>query len=112
ANGMPDLAFGTNGLAFAPPLPGGSARDVAVQPDQKIVLVGTVPSDDFAELIAVARFLPDGQPDPDFGADGIAAIGLGAGRKLEANAVVVEPDGRILAAGDEFDVNSNCGLVQ
>jgi uncharacterized delta-60 repeat protein len=87
-----------------------SANDVAIQPDGKIVVVGSgitgaphhrmskpaggpgVGSD-----IAVARFKANGALDPSFGGDGRVSTNF-AGFD-SANAVVVLPSGKIVVAG-------------
>ncbi|MFN0140088.1 MAG: FG-GAP-like repeat-containing protein [Pyrinomonadaceae bacterium] len=67
------------------------ARDVAVQTDGKIVAVGVSDS-----VASVARLLPDGTLDDTFGTGGILAL---SDRLSEANAVGIQPDGKILLAG-------------
>ncbi|WP_158633322.1 hypothetical protein [Tautonia sociabilis] len=104
-NGSPDPSFGRADL------PGRATLDldglaevsgVAVQDDGAVLVAGTVRrhgNDDFA----VARFLPDGTPDPGFGASGVATIAfdLGFGDDVDdaARALAVQPDGRILVVG-------------
>src|SRR5436305_3782398 len=46
----------------------------AIQPDGKVVVVGRLASDTFRQHpnLAVARFNPDGSPDPTFGSGGVA----------------------------------------
>ena len=68
---------------------------VAVQPDGRLVVSGTVGSN-----WIVARFLPHGSLDPSFDGDGIkysAPTLIG-----EARDVQLEPDGRIVTAGSRF----------
>jgi uncharacterized delta-60 repeat protein len=82
----------------------GSSRayDVAVQPDGKIVVVGmrytgSDAADD--EVFAVARYLPDGSLDRTFSGDGLASVDFGYG-DADADVVAVQPNGRILVAGN------------
>ena len=70
------------------------ARGVAVQPDDKIVVVGSS-SDD----IAIARYFGDGRLDPTFSGDGKQLIDLGG---FEAAADVgVQPNGKLLVVGTD-----------
>jgi len=45
------------------------------------------------------RYLPDGKPDPGFGTGGIMTTDVLAGHGSQANAVAVQPDGKIVVAG-------------
>lgn len=91
ASGQPDTAFGPRFLDA-----GGSeyGAAVAVQPDGRIVVVG---STSVGSNAAVWRLLPNGAPDPTFGAGGFVPIDSG-GHEVGAD-VAVAPDGRILVVG-------------
>ncbi|MFF3648419.1 calcium-binding protein [Streptomyces sp. NPDC002181] len=83
---------------FTPASPqdaGGIARRMALQPDGKIVAVGYVGNTNFD--IGVARYLPNGSLDPSFSGDGMVTANFG-GTEF-GNAVAVQPDGKIVAAG-------------
>lgn len=95
-DGSLDTTFSANGTA-RPDFTNGSdyARAVAVQPsDGKIVAVGSANDANFA----VARFDPDGMPDATFSGNGQVITSFTNGSDF-ARAVVVQPDGRIVAAG-------------
>lgn len=115
ADGILDTAFGSGGRSTIP-VPGAVAvegGDLAVQPDGRIVVTGTVlpfPSglnscSDCGGLIVVARFEADGRLDTSFGEDGMTMIGKGAGTAagLRGAAVALLPDGRILVSGTAGD---------
>ena len=70
------------------------AQAISMQPDGKIVVVGT----SFFGVAIVARYLPDGRLDRSFGKEGQARLSLGrhGGGALD---VALLPSGRILAAG-------------
>jgi uncharacterized delta-60 repeat protein len=70
------------------------ANAVAIQADGKIVAVGRSGGADFA----VARFNTDGALDATFGGDGKVTTDFTHGDD-PANAVAVQPDGKIVAAG-------------
>jgi uncharacterized delta-60 repeat protein len=84
--------------------PGGislAVADVAVQPDGKIVLVGTA-SDNFA----VVRLNADGTPDTGFGNGGGTAVDAVHGSQDLVDAVAIQPDGKIVVAGGSTVPNS------
>ena len=98
-DGKLDTSFGTDG--FAPV--GFGAEALAIQPNGEYVVAGQaqtgpdVSQDDFA----VARLTTAGQPDPAFGHGGVVTTAFpGAPDGAEADTVLVEPDGDILAGGD------------
>lgn len=70
------------------------AGDVVVQADGKIVAVGFGPLD-----FAVARYNADGSLDGGFGTGGRLLTGFGPNSIEGANAVMLQPDGKIVAAG-------------
>ena len=73
-------------------------RDLALQPDGKIIAVGTT---DFINLkgdFALARYNPDGTLDTSFDGDGKVTTDFGGGHD-EARAVALQADGRIVAGG-------------
>ena len=104
AGGDLDPSFGVGGRAAV--LPFGSSRGgngIAFQTDGKIVVAGAVPvnPDWTRQRFAVARFDVDGTLDPTFGGDGFESTIFQPGTKCyeDAKAVVVQSDGRIVAAG-------------
>lgn len=99
SDGSLDLSFDMDGMvttAF-----GGTfeeANALAIQPDQKIIAAGQTALSVAAEdNFAVARYNTDGSLDNSFDGDGkvITDFGLVDG----ANAIVIQADGRIVAAG-------------
>jgi uncharacterized delta-60 repeat protein len=83
------------------------AYALTLQPDGKIVAAGEAggfPNSSFA----VIRYNPDGTLDGGFGTEGKVTTRLGTGRLGDrANAVAVQPDGKIIAAGfADFSVPS------
>jgi uncharacterized delta-60 repeat protein len=87
-----DPAFGTGGRVttdFGTPA---AAHALAPALGGKFVAAGGA-GDDFA----LARYLPDGTPDPSFDGDGRLTTDLGG--EDVANGVVVQPNGKIVAVG-------------
>jgi uncharacterized delta-60 repeat protein len=101
-NGYPDQGGQqTHGLAFPPGYQPGyreSAHSMAVQPNGAFLVAGQVYAPNNAYSYAfVSRFTPGGLPDPSFGVNSIRIIGPGLFNR--ANAVAVQPDGKIVIAG-------------
>lgn len=98
-SGEPDRSFSGDG--FQPIDSGGSelASDVAIAPDGKIVVVGYTSVGPGGGTIAVYRLTAAGSPDGTFDGDG--AYGFGGTGYDRGNAVAVQPDGRILVAGED-----------
>jgi uncharacterized delta-60 repeat protein len=97
SNGDLDLSFGGGGEATVPftGRGGSGALAAGLQPDGRIVLVGYG-----GTQMAIARLLPDGSPDPQFGeGDGKTKIPLSGRVHARADDVELLPDGRILLGG-------------
>ena len=73
------------------------ARDVAIQPDGKIVAAG-VSFLGGSQVVAISRLHPNGTLDPTFGIGGITTVTDGTSAS-EARAVEIQPDGKIIVAG-------------
>jgi uncharacterized delta-60 repeat protein len=94
SNGSLDPSFGAGGRVTTPV--GGTfaqARAASLQPDGKIVVAGFTflgvnPS------FVLLRYLPDGSLDPSFGTGGLLTSIVGT-----AQAVLVQPDGKIVVGG-------------
>jgi uncharacterized delta-60 repeat protein len=98
-NGALDLTFGTGGKVTLDVTAGDDdvANGVAIQPDGKIVAVGS------ASFInsgwALARYNPDGTPDLTFDGDGLVLTNLGPDFD-DGYDVAVQADGKLIAVGD------------
>lgn len=101
-NGRLDPGFGPQegGETFQPGVEG--RYELLVQPDGKIVTLGTSSRPDGSDLL-VARFMPDGTPDPSFGTNGQARIDT---HEWEgALDMVRQADGRLVIAGDFYGID-------
>ena len=99
-DGTLDTTFGTGGIATTD-LGGADdqALDAALLPDDGIVAVGSTDALGILKTaFGVVRYLPDGTPDPNFGNGGIVTTPF-FGKGAVANAVAVQPDGKIVVAG-------------
>lgn len=79
------------------------ASGAAIDSEGRVIVVGSAlprPNDhEYADTVgAVARFLPNGEPDSSFGEDGVARTDLGA-IDQGFTAVTIDARGRVLAAG-------------
>lgn len=113
AAGRLDTDFGNGGLittgiglALGPDLT--VARGVAIQPDGKIVVVGYTQYFSFRSeertYFALVRYNVDGSLDASFGSGGIVSVEgpelFRVGAAGRALAVAIQPDGKLLVAGD------------
>ena len=100
ADGTLDQGFGAGGsVADNFGNPGGGARTMALQADQRIIVAGGLYGSGGTIDFALARYQGDGSPDTGFGAGGLVLTDLSGGFDA-VNAVVVQPDGRIVAVGE------------
>lgn len=100
ADGSPDESFGSGGTAtmnFLPTAVYVAALAVQVQTNGKLVTVGTASGNN--TFFALARFNPDGTLDTGFGSNGGVLTTFPGTIGQGANALALQTDGRIVAAG-------------
>ncbi len=98
ADGNLDTAFGVDGVVYFDTALGLDYRSaMTVQADGKIIIAGE--SNDNTAF-NVLRLNADGSFDTSFSDDGKLTIQVPQGEKNYAHSVVVQPDGKILIAGD------------
>jgi uncharacterized delta-60 repeat protein/uncharacterized repeat protein (TIGR01451 family) len=99
ANGGLDSTFSSDGIQTTDLSDGNTdiAHSVAVQPDGKIVVAGFSIVGN-AEDFALARYNATGAPDTGFGSSGKRLTSIATSND-RAYGVVVQPDGKIVAAG-------------
>jgi len=96
--GILDTSFGANGVTTEDVCSSSSAvRGLAIQPDGRIVGAGY---NLFTAGFALARYNPDGSLDSAFGLNGKVTTIFNPTNAANALAVQVQPDGKIVAAGD------------
>lgn len=98
-NGHLDINFGNHGKASTAFDGSDYLRDIALQPDGKIVLAGLTRT-----IFAITRFDAGGNLDLSFNGTGMVTTDFGPSSYLAegndgANSVMVQADGKILAAG-------------
>ena len=105
-DGTPDITFGVNGVSQVQPAFFGSSaamlpRGIQLQIDQKSVVAGVCV--DQISRFCVARYNLDGSLDNTFGFDGVAEMDFLTGSfSGEAADIAIQPDGKIVAAGQIF----------
>jgi len=97
ANGSLDSTFGLNGIVRTKFANSAAANSVALQADGKIIAAGTNISP-FGYEFALSRYNPNGSADLTFGSDGRLTTSIAPYGSV-ARSVVLECDGKILAAG-------------
>ena len=103
--GKLDPTFGSAGKVLDLDHEFSGAEAAALQRDGRLVAAGWTARQVFAgdvwSAFLVARYLRDGSLDPAFGSDGrmMTTFGLGDGEYLGASDLVLQPDGKLIAAG-------------
>lgn len=98
ADGDLDLSFGSGGSVVTDLGSTEDGRAVAIQPDGRIILAGSGLNGTNADF-ALVRYLLDGTLDPTFGAAGKVYTDFGGNRFDYGRAIAIQPDGRIVVAG-------------
>jgi uncharacterized delta-60 repeat protein len=99
------------------PVPGGFGgayygKAVAIQPDGKIVMAGTLYVANNTTDMGVARYHADGSLDSGFGTGGEVTTDFN-GLNDTASALVIQPDGKIVVAGSATNsIGSDFALVR
>ena len=99
-NGSLDPTFNDNGRLGIDSGGGASANALALQPDGKILVAGHELLANFNSNIFIHRLNPNGSFDSTFGQGGVRRI-MSNAREF-ANALALQPDGKILVAGNSF----------
>ena len=94
APGDLDTTFSGDGKVVETGLASSFANAVAIQSNDRIVVVGSSNGN-----FAVARYNRNGTLDTTFSADGIVVTDFGGSGSDSANAVAIQSDGKIVVAG-------------
>jgi len=108
AAGALDTTFSGDGklVTNVHPTRDDSFEDIAIQSDGKIVAVG-ISETTGSEIISVVRYKPRGALDTTFSGDGKVFTRLG-NTYSEAHSVAVQPNGKIVVAGQRCDSSWVC----
>ena len=108
ANGTLDASFGTGGKVSTPVgILHDWARDVVLQPDGKIVVMGLIAENGNGSIykFGIVRYNPDGSLDNNFGTGGkvVTALDTASGQYSVPNSMLIQPDGKIVLVGSRND---------
>jgi len=109
SNGSLDTSFNGSGSLMTSVLSADSgAGAVAIQTDGKIIVAGNSSATFHfsAQDFALVRLNPNGSFDNSFDADGKASTNIQSSR-INANAVAIQPDGKIVAVGKGLSGTGN-----
>ncbi|MEJ2615849.1 MAG: hypothetical protein P8Z35_12900, partial [Ignavibacteriaceae bacterium] len=97
--GVLDSTFGQNGITYTAINTAGSSeiKSIQIQNDGKIIAAGVFYDRVGRTYFCLVRFNSDGTPDNTFGIEGIVITRIGETSRL--NSVLVQEDGKIVAAG-------------
>jgi uncharacterized delta-60 repeat protein len=112
--GALDPSFGSGGVVTLR-INGGAGVDsgagLALQADGKIVIAGSGRNGTYGPLTFVAvRLATNGSLDQAFGHGGVANVAIGS--TSIANAVVIQPDGKIVLAGTALDAHNEFAIAR
>jgi uncharacterized delta-60 repeat protein len=100
--GSLDASFGLDGVVTYQGTKGNDGfRDLAVQPEGKIMVTGYTSTDAGFEILT-ARYDANGSLDPSFGTDGVVQYD-GGHKNAGARGIVIQEDGKLVVSGS----NSN-----
>ncbi|MFJ4651285.1 hypothetical protein ACIP5Y_08415 [Nocardia sp. NPDC088792] len=98
-DGKLDSGFGTGGqISQDLGTKADHGNGVAIQPDGRIIVVGSTQDPSQGDNFAVLRYTTDGKLDPAFGVGGKVSTDFG-GKSDIAKAVAVQSDGKIVVVG-------------
>lgn len=109
-DGSVDEGFSDGGLALISAGDTAGGRSIARRDDGKLVVGGHYENDEFA----VVLFNEDGSVDESFGDDGVARTNFGLSVDT-IEAIALQPDGKIVAAGygnEDGSLNDNFALAR
>jgi len=104
ADGSPDTSFDGDGVSVATFSAGPTTGNgLTIQSDGKLILVGALGTAGGFQnsVFGIARFNTNGSPDTSFGGTGLVPMDVRTGvpQQNGAEVVLVQPDGKIVAAG-------------
>ncbi|MEV6576450.1 hypothetical protein [Streptomyces sp. NPDC051577] len=102
SDGQLDVRFGGNGTVKVQFGAESMANSLVLQPDGKVIAAGYTGDGAGSTKFALARFNPDGTLDDTFGQAGKTTTHFGKSPDQandQANSLVLQPDGKVIAAG-------------
>jgi uncharacterized delta-60 repeat protein len=111
-DGSLDTTFGIDGRVITDFL--GSrdfVGDMAIQTDGRIVVSGIAQDPVSGSKFVLARYNSDGSPDAEFGSGGKVITLIGEGTR-EAEAIALQPDGKIIVGGAAYRQRSSSVITR
>lgn len=109
SDGRLDTSFGGDGMVITSL---GTSHDIAsglvLEPDGRIVVVGQTSAGTRRYDFGLVRYLADGTLDASFAGDGIQTVDFGSDDY--GYAIVLQPDGRLVAAGRSYTSQAPAGF--
>ena len=111
ANGSLDTTFDSDGIVSTPVGTGvGTGYSLAIQPDGKIVVAGDTYNG--TQDFAVVRYNANGSLDTTFDGDGKVTTNIGSSTSDYGRSVAIQPDGKIVVAGDTYNPDRDFAVVR
>jgi uncharacterized delta-60 repeat protein len=106
-DGSLDTSFSGDGkiMIIFNPNYNSSCQSIALQPDGKIIAAGYADNGASSDDFALARLKPNGTLDTSFSGDGKVSVPIGNSYD-QISDIVIQPDGKIVAAGDVYGTSS------
>jgi len=111
-DGSLDTSFDGDGIVVSDFTQYDHLRDLAVQPDGKIVVVGYTGTDNHDFRITLVRYNPDSSLDSSFGGDGLVNLYFNEADNEYGYALTLLPDGKIVIAGSVTEVENRFVLAR
>jgi large repetitive protein len=106
ANGQRDFSWGSSGIVKTNITGSDRAFDMEIQSDGKVILAGYEGGTNLNSKLTLVRYNTDGTLDATFGIGGVAGIRV-PGSFQGASDMALQPDGKIVVAGDVTPDNTS-----
>ena len=110
-NGALDTTYGAAGIMVTDIRDLDLLFDVAIQVDGKAVAAGITRDGNSSQMIVVVRYNTNGTLDPAFGNGGIVETDINVGNFDWGQAIALQPDYKIVVAGETFRSAQGTGEV-
>jgi len=111
SDGSLDSSFGTGGIVVDPREPNATGLALAIQSDDRVVVLGASNWPSSSAISFLERFNPDGTPDPGFGSGGQPVLPFGSVPLALNGGLALDASGHIVVAGIEDASSSSSAIV-
>ncbi len=112
SNGSLDTTFDGDGIATLVLSDTQAVRDIAIQPDGKIIVGGNSGPTGSIRDFMVVRFNANGTPDAAFGPTGIGLVVVSFNNNDDLRSISLQTDGKIVAGGNTSGANIEFALIR